>query len=252
LNIAVDWAKNAEDTEGFGEQAEDLCVHYRAMAICLLVSEGDVDAFFHWLLHSPIMRKFFLARARAENLATSRHVGASFVDPVLDAVAARQWKLATDICALASPTWMEGFEYEDDFCYGDFIRRIVCQQTDGFDDLFARWHASLEGGHDTRLVVAKALRAGEASDFESNLRTLLAEREEKARAIADPLKRSILADELPFYPNRWVSIDGLALLALAERQGIIVDDEINACPRMVRTGEYAPFLPRAYPDLGID
>lgn len=252
LNILVDWAGQAQNASDLGKQAEEICLHYRAMAICLFVNDGDVDVFFHWLLHAPITRKFYLTMARAEGITESSYERTSFVEPVLDAIAARQWRLASDIGSLTAPEWIDGVEYEDDFCYGDFLRRIVSQRDDGINTLFARWRAVLQGGHDARLDVAEALMAGKLDAFEQRLQTLIRESDARARVMANPKTRSPLASELPFYPNWWVSIEGLALLAMAKRRGIVVLDEVDACPRPVRSGSYAPFHPLGYPNRGIE
>ena len=252
LNIVIDWAKQTGSVADLGEHAEDLCLHYRAYAICLFAQQGDVDVFFHWLLHAPIVRRHFLTQAQAQGLTGLGHLRTSFVDPVLDAVAARQWQLAADIGAMTSPTWMAGLEYEDDFCYGDFIRRMVGRRSDGTDELVARWRDALEGGSDLRLDVAEALLAGKPDPFQDALRALLQDTEAKARRLANPESLSPLADELPFFPNRWISVEGLALLALAERQGLAIEDDIEACPPPLRPGRYAPFRPLAYPNLGIE
>jgi len=251
LNIVIDWAKQSQSAADLGEHLEDLCLHYRAYAICLFAQQGDTDVFFHWLLHAPITRRHFLRTAQAQKLTQSAHLRTGFVDPVLDAVAARQWKLAADIGAGTSPTWMDGYEYEDDFCYADFVRKLV-SGADGIEALLARWHTSLEGGRDRRLEVAEALLAGSPEAFETSLRDLLHHTEAEASRLADPVTMSPLADELPFFPNRWISVEGLALLALAERRGITIENEIDAFPRPLRPGTYATFRPLAYPNLGID
>lgn len=252
LNIVIDWARQTKDVERLGEQAEDLCVHYRAYAICLFAAQANVDLFFHWLLHSPILRRHFLRMARAQGVTASDHLRATFLDPVLDAIAARQWKLAADIGAGTSPEWMRDAEYEDDYCYADLIRRLVEPRTDGVEQLMARWRASLEGGNDLRLDVAEALLAGDGEVFLARLRALLKHVDAKAQQMVNPGTLSPLADELPFFPNRWISVEGLALLALAERRGIAIDEDIEGCPRLLRPGRYAPFRPLAYPDLGLD
>jgi hypothetical protein len=252
LGISAEWARAAVGTPKMGEWQEDLCLHYRAMAICVLVSDGDVDGFFHWLLHSPITRKFYLRATGARSPDQLRYARASFVDPVLDAVVARQWKLAVDIGAATCPDWLDGIEYEDDFCYGDFIRRAVSQDDAGIDAVLARWRAALEGGDDVRLEIAEALHQKKVDAFERSLVAMLEAREAMAMKMTDPEMRSPLASELPFYPNRWVSIDALAFLAIAERQGLVVDGELLACPRLVRAGQYAPFRSLGYPDQGLD
>jgi hypothetical protein len=55
-----------------------------------------------------------------------------------------------------------------------------------------------------------------------------------------------------FFPNRWVSIEGLALLAPGERRGLTIEDEIDACPRLARSDACAPCVARGYPQRGLD
>jgi hypothetical protein len=53
-------------------------------------------------------------------------------------------------------------------------------------------------------------------------------------------------------PNRWISVEGLAWLAAAERAGIPTDFELERCPRAARTGDYAAYSPRGYPNQNLD
>jgi hypothetical protein len=240
-------AERNEGTAKLGPIAEKLSVYYRALAICVLSDELDVDGFFVWLLHAPVTWRHYLVSVGSKGLGEPEYLAASKVDPLLDAMAARQWKLAARLAALSSPTWLEGLEYEDDFCYGDFLRRVVTGN-DGMADLLDRWGEVLEGGADPRLEVARAFHARDAAAFEQALRDLLEATEKKAMEMSDPLSGTPRASDPPFMPNRWISIEGLALLAAAERAGIPVDFELERCPRAVRSDQYAAYRPRGYPN----
>jgi hypothetical protein len=240
-------AKRAEGSARLGPIAERLSQLYRALAICLLADETDPDGFFHWLVHSPLVWRHYLITVGTKGLGDLKAMGASNVDPVLDAMAARQWKLAAHIAGLLSPNWLEGQEYEDDYCYGDFLRRLVTGTETGMADLLSRWRDALEGGDDPRLAIAQAIHARSSDDFEPALRSLLEATDKRTMAMSDPITGSPLASDCAFFPNRWVSIEGLALLAAAERAGIRVDFEADHCPRIVRTGIYAAFSKLGYP-----
>ncbi len=230
---------------------EELCRHYRALGICVVVSEANSDAFFHWLIQSGIARKYYLEGVKAEGGGEPAYRRASFVDPILDAVAARQWKLAAELATLSSPTWIEGEEYEDDFLYAEFWRQTLTGDKKHLPALADRWRAVLEGGSDLRLELVTAFLGGDSNTFAEALRTLLAWKEDEAKKIAAPKADSILADDYPFYPNRWISVEGLAWLALAERQGIRTEGSFLGCPDVVRVASYAPYQPVAYPDLPL-
>jgi hypothetical protein len=252
LEGTIPRAERNEGTAELGPIAEKLTEYYRALAICLLSDDLDVDGFFVWLLHAPVTWRHYLVSVGSKGLGEPEYLAASKVDPLLDAMAARQWKLAARLASLSSPTWLEGVEYEDDFCYGDFLRRVVTGAGTGMEGLLDRWQKVLEGGADPRLEVARAFHARDAAAFEEALRGLLDATEKKAMEMSDPISGTPRASDPPFMPNRWVSIEGLALLAAAERAGIPVDFELERCPRAARTGEYAAFQPRGYPNQGLD
>jgi hypothetical protein len=252
LEGTIPRAERAEGTEKLGPIAEKLSQYYRALAICVLADDLDVDGFFVWLLHSPLTWRHYLVSVGGKGLGDPRYLAASNVAPLLDAMAARQWKLAARLASFSSPTWLEGIEYEDDFCYGDFLRRVAGESASGMEALFDRWEKALEGGADPRLEVARAYQAREAAAFEEALRALLEANEKKAMEMSDPITGTPVASDPPFMPNRWISIEGLALLAAAERAGIPVEFEVEHCPRAARTSHYAAFAPRGYPNQGVD
>jgi hypothetical protein len=249
----LDWlVERAEALEGqpaLGPIVEDMCDHYRALAICLFADDGNADDFFSWLLHAPLARKHYLVTVPAGAPGEARNRRASFVAPVLDALVCRQWKLAEELSALVSPTWLVGEEYEEDFCLAEFLRRTLADADT--HDVLERWRKALEGGQDKRLDVAVGLAAKDAPEFEAAVRGLLRANEARARSMTDPSTPSILASDYPFAPNRWISIEGLAFLALADKGRIATDYELQGCPAALRAGSYPPFRPRAYPHLGL-
>jgi hypothetical protein len=252
LEGTIPRAERSEGTAMLGPAAEKLTQYYRALAICVLADDLDVDGFFVWLLHSPLTWRHYLVSVGSKGVGDPRYLAASNVGPLLDAMAARQWKLAVRLGSLSSPTWLQGTEYEDDFCYGDFLRRVASESSAGLEALFLRWQKALEGGADPRLEVARAYHARDAAAFEEALRGLLEANEQRAMEMSDPINGTPVASDPPFMPNRWISIEGLALLAAAERAGIPVDFELEHCPRAVRTSQYAAFTSRGYPNQGLD
>jgi hypothetical protein len=249
LDYTIGRAERAEGKAALGPIVEEICSHYRALAICIFAEDGDVNEFFHWLLHSPLARRHYLRSVYAVGAGEPRDGRASLVDPVLDAMAARQWKLAAEINVLQSPMWVPGEEYEDDFCYADFLRRISSGAD--VDEVLEKWTASLDGGSDPRREVAQALKDKDPVAFEDALRALVQSNAAKARKMADVESPSVLAEVPTFEPNRWISVEGLALIALAERLGLSVDYEVESCPAALRTDSYAPFRPRGYPNQSL-
>jgi hypothetical protein len=249
IGLLTDAAEARHDLAKMGKVCEDFSTHYRALGICLLSEDADVDGFFHYLVQSALTRRHYLQGIQRLGGGEPCYRRASFIDPAFDAIAAQQWRLAADIFGCVSHTWLEGEEYEDDYCYAEFIRRQVIENGAGAEQLLSHWNGVLEGGADRRLDVAKALHARDVTAFYESLTSLLNAKEAEARAIADPLSGSVRADELIFFPNRWVSVEGLALLAIANRQGLDLQEDFLACPPLARAGRFSNFLSRGYPNV---
>jgi hypothetical protein len=245
IDILVEVAEERKDLTRLGNVFEQLSTRYRALGICRLSAEGDVEEFFQYLVQSALTRRHYLAGV--VNGGDLRYRRASFVDPAFDAIAARQWRLVVDVFRLVAHEWSEGEEYEDDFCYAEFVRRAVTDPTVPADDVLARWERALEGGRDLRLDVARSLQSRDGAAFEASLADLLAAVQKKASEMADPVEGSLLATDEAFFPNRWVSIEGLALLAIAERLGVGTSQEFDACPPLARRARLSAFSPKGYP-----
>jgi hypothetical protein len=249
IEFFVEVAEERQDFRTIGKVCEELSEHYRALGICLLSRDADVDAFFHHLIQSALTRRYYLQGVAAVGGGEPRHRRASFLAPAFDAMAARQWKLAAEIFANSADKWTEGEEYEDDFCYADFVRRAATGANDGIDDLLEHWEEVLEGGLDLRLDMARALHARDGAAFADALRVVIEGDEAIARELADPTSGSLRSEEETFFPNRWISVEGLALLALAERIGMPIADEIPACPSLARGMDFSAFRSLGYPSV---
>jgi hypothetical protein len=253
LATYVDFLTEVAETRGnplkMAEEMEELSRYYRALGICRLAGEADVDGFFHYLIQSALVRRHYLQAARADGGGEPNYRRASMLEPVFDAMAARQWRLAGAIFDLVSHEWSEGEEYEDDYCYADFVRRSLSEPAADLVTILERWARILDGASEPRLDVARSLVARDPEAFDTALRALLASDDGKMRAMADPVDGSVLADELPFFPNRWVSVEALALLALAARQQVEVPGLFPACPPLVRAGVFGSFSTRGFPHI---
>jgi hypothetical protein len=251
LNLFIDAAQQRPTFAARGNIFEELSRHYRALGICVAVAEGDSDGFFHWLIQSALARRYYLQGIGGEGGGEARYRRTSFVDPVLDAVAARQWDLGREITELSSDTWLPGEEYEDDFLYGLFVKKVLAGTEAELPAVLQDWDRALEGGQDLRRDMSAAYAARDASAFCLALRVLLDATEVKAKLVANRKTDSTLADDFPFHPNRWVSVEGLAWLALAQRVGLSTPGEFPACPGSLVAGTYAPFKPLAYPPIEL-
>ncbi|KFA88004.1 hypothetical protein Q664_44060, partial [Archangium violaceum Cb vi76] len=66
--MLIDVATRQKSVRSLGKICHEMAAHYRALGICLLLAEMEVDGFFHWLIQSALTRKYYLGRSAAENV----------------------------------------------------------------------------------------------------------------------------------------------------------------------------------------
>ncbi|ATB50041.1 Imm49 family immunity protein [Corallococcus macrosporus] len=251
LGALAESASQQPDVDSKGRVYLDLARHHRAYAICLLLEDADIDGFFHGLIQSALTWRYFLERGGAANASYRR---ASLNDAFLDAVAAAQWPLARGLASLSAQTWTQGEEYADDFAYARFLHLLIAlpqPEPAALERLLAQFEGALEGGTDARLDVAKALFVRDSEAFERAFRELLDAHAARMKRIADPWRDSALARDYTFKPNRYVLVEGLALLHIAESLGLKVAPEYRFCPDLARRRDYAPFEPLGFPGVTL-
>lgn len=250
VRMLVDVATQQKSAKSLGKICNEMAAHYRALGICLLLTETEVDGFFHWLIQSALTRKYYLGRCAAESVLDDFQRRASVTGPFFDAVAADQWALARHIAALSPGTWWREREYEDDFAYAFFLHTLI--QRDPADaatlqGTLDQYERVLVGGGDTRLELCKALLAKDQDSFLNTFPVLLDDYERKMKKLS-----STRDYDYTYEPNRHVMIEGLALLKIAESLGFETEAEYPLCPSVARRTDYAPFKPIAFPNIGLE
>lgn len=253
-NFLIDVAIRQESAASLGALCNDIARHYRAMGIYDLLLHADVGGFHHGLIQSALTRQYYLGRCAREGHFEDPHRRAGFAEPFLDAVAVGQLVLASRIAELSPEAWMEGYEYEDDFAYATFLYQLA--RPDGGDpSIRARrldqFESALQGQPSDRLQVARALEARDQAGFDEAFADLLRAREAEMEVLADPEVDSARAKEAAFAANRWVFVEGLALLRLAERQGVRTEPQYTFCPDLARLPSPEPFVSASFPNLAL-
>ena len=254
-NMLIETAIAQDSVVSMGKLCNDISSHYRAIGICGLLLHADIDLYFHGLIQSALTRKYYLDRCITENHLSHPARRSSFVAPFLDAVAANQFTLAGQIADLSTDEWQEGYEYEDDFAYAAFLHEFIPlkERSQGkLQDILDRWEAVVEGNADTRLDLCRALLSANEIRFEEAYYDLLNEHDDRMSEIADPKLDSSLAKEYTFEPNRWIFVEGLAMLRIADKLALHTEREYKYCPSIARLSNYAPFVPRGFPNLALE
>lgn len=222
-----------------GEVGVQVATKLRAAAIMVLLVNGDSDTFFHNLIRCARCRIAYLQRLKDAGITGDHHQASGRVDCFLAAVAAADFVSARQIVALSPREWMQGHEYEDDFCYAQIVHGLITVPTDitRLEGFFERFDRVLDGQTDARLDISRAIAHRDQAAFDEafeallNQRTQSIEKEKARRRIEEP---AMVAD-------RQVYVEGLALLQIATRLNFATQEEYTYCPSVARVAMQRTF-----------
>ncbi len=213
----------------------------RGLAIIALLTQGDVDKFCHTLIRSAMVHEVYLQRMRQAQNPDDHHLASGRIDPVLDALAAGDIELAHRIAWMSPRSWFPQREYEDDFCFAQVIHRLIhgVAAPAVYEPFLLQFERALNGQASPRMDVLHALVHKAQPDFDDAFDALLQARQaeiRKAIARAQIEDAAVLAE-------RQVFIEGLALLRLADRQGMKTRGDYLYCPSLARRPMRTPLPP---------
>ncbi|OLB14576.1 MAG: hypothetical protein AUH10_03715 [Gammaproteobacteria bacterium 13_2_20CM_66_19] len=225
--------------EQLGDVTDSVTAKLRAAAIIALLAKGDSDTYYHNLIRSGRCRLTYLQRCRGAGHTTDHHQASSRLGGFADAVAAADFATARQIVGLSPGTWLQGQEYEDDFCHAQILYGLIAAQPDPahMQALFDRFATALDGRPDARLEVGKAIFGRSQADFDAAIEALLAQR--TAFIEADKARHKI--EEPVMIAERQVYVEGLAFLRIAERLGTTLQAEYLYLPSLARVPMRKPF-----------
>ena len=215
------------------KQVEQLCRDYRRRGICGLFLEG-----LPRLLHADLQRSgtawlHFLRSAPDAAKVTAPGDGFFAAAACLDTTA------AGEIARQSPAAWREGEEPEDDFLYVRFLMQRAflgasCAET---TTALERYETVLAGAPDLRFELCRALADGDAERFDESLGGLVAERELYYREGA--ASEDILEEE--WATDGQLFVEGLALVAIAERLGLPTAEDYLFIPSIARPSRPTAF-----------
>lgn len=238
-------AAAAQGPEELGEPLEALTALFEGLGICHLLESLDVEEYRVSLTRAGYARRYFLRKCARAPITTDRRLALSRTDAVFDALAVGDDGLARDIADLSRADWNRDWEYRDDYCYFSLIHLFAggrAVRSPGA--LLEEFEAALEGQRSVRLELCRALAERDESRFSEAWSELLEEtrrsKEQERVRMVEPDMEAFL-----FWPGSFVSVEGLALLHVAELQGLVIDVEHPLCPaaaRRIRVGTAVPDL----------
>lgn len=227
------------DVTQLGDLCVEICDKLRAMAIIVLLAKGNTDKFYHNLMRSGMARIEYLERLSNLGILNDYHQASGRYSPLVDTIASGDFMLARRLVTKSLKQWQRGNEYEDDYCYAQILHRLVQEEVP--QDEVARFIVQLEQfqGEESsaRLDVCRALIGKQQQKFESAFEMFLDEYELE---IKNDMERNQM-ESPEIVAQRQVCVEGLAILRLAEKQGLLTDSEYRYCPSLARIPMQTPF-----------
>ncbi|NMO17518.1 immunity 49 family protein [Pyxidicoccus fallax] len=210
----------------------------RIAAIAGLLVRADTSGFNQWLRRSASWRLQALRERKQEERPVSQFTCTGEVAPLCDAIASGADTTARELTALSADTWLEGAEFEDDFHYGRVLQALLTGNEGAADVRERLSELARSSGEDEppRLKVCQALLALDAKSFDESLRQLIDERAAWFRARLGGLA----PEDSRFETDRFVFIEGLALVRLAELRDLPVEEEYPFLPGLARLEASSP------------
>lgn len=207
---------------------------FRQLGVCRLLTEGVAEPLFVAQMQSASAYLYGLRTMRDDDKVTSL-AGAWW-----DAIGGECWDAVAEISEHSRPAVNPAWEHEDDFLYVWFLmsryaRRPAASRPE-LRKLLDRWTAVLEGAHDPRHSLCDALLRGDAMAFRAAFIEVADAREAELRQQVED--RALPEEHAAWYFPFWG--EGLALLRLAERDGLATDEHCAMVPQVTRA--HSPFV----------
>lgn len=220
------------DVEKAGDLSLEVSYKLRTLAILALLGHASTDGFVHSCTRAARARRLYLRRLVEAGVDEAHHRVSGCYEPLLDAIAAGDLQLAGDIERLTPAEFRPPDEYEDDYCYAQIMQRLCRAQVpeDELPPLLERFERYLDGDANPRFQVCAALVTRDARAFADAFDVFLAD---VGQRIQKNIARGQLED-VHVLAQRHVSVEGLAMLRLADRRGIATEKEYEYCPSLAR------------------
>ncbi|MCP3165928.1 Imm49 family immunity protein [Myxococcus qinghaiensis] len=222
---------------------DGITLDLHVIAVATLLVDGNPQGFFLNLcrMAENARRLHLLLEARGLPPPPARRN-----TPLLGALGAGHFPLAEAVAAASSTQWQQGAEYEDEFLWASALQ-LLARTPPASPVALERVLVPLEKvgkePYASRVAVARALASSDRTAFAEAFSTACLEHgldiEKRARSQSTPVTS--------FAPHRFIWLEGLALLRLAERAGIAPEDtSFRYCPPLARvpmtvtyTGDWA-------------
>lgn len=224
--------QRSPDADARARTLAELSARCRAAGIAALLARLDLRSFRGYLRRAAEHWHALLSMSRQQPGAASLLAVASDVAGYCCAVVAGEGDLARAVAALSPTERMDDQEMADEFWYARFL--YASADPDPRAAAGARacemLEASLAGEETARLLICRALLGGDKRLFEAGMRLLV----EENHAQQKKRESFIIQGKDRYWTERFICIEGLALLAIADRRGLGPDADYPGMPRHAR------------------
>ncbi|MEP1446869.1 MAG: hypothetical protein ABJK37_12220 [Paraglaciecola sp.] len=238
---AIFWSLAFDDEEYPVEQLGPLALEtgekFRALGILGLLATADKSHLYVNLSQSASLRIKYLEKASAENKQDDHHFVLGRLEPILDLLACKDFSLLAKLQQLSPVDFSKNREYMDDYCYSKILMTLglnkgmtQCASKDvpALDDLFKTLELLenyLTEDLFSRAALCRALLENNAGDFSEAFHNFI---DQTVFAI-DEAKANEL-ETATLVAKRSISVEALALLAVAQQQGFNLNQNFQLCP----------------------
>ncbi|WP_164012405.1 Imm49 family immunity protein [Pyxidicoccus trucidator] len=228
LKEALESIRNQDAYEQTGRPYVEAAYFYRRVALCELLADARTDRFFVYLCKSAQVRLSLLQRVAGGHPAQKPYTCASKNFSFMDALAAGQLGLASELARLTTDRHEPTQEYEEDFLLHHFLHQLAGAAVE-LQPLLARWEAVVGTDITCHLELCQALHTRDSQRFNRALKDAITQ-----RAAAFKEQKNDSGPKDAALTEAHVHITGLALIRLAELRDMETLHEYPTLPRLAR------------------
>jgi hypothetical protein len=215
-----------------------MCFRFRQRGMCGFLLDGNPQPFFINLMQSAGVFTALLPRIDDGQKVTSHS------KPFYDAIGGGFWDCAKRIASASRSTWNKSREYEDDFLFVWFLMQHFFLGASELDcrAIVTAHEVAAEGEDQAHRDICLAFLEKDGALFDAALTVILGRR---AEAVEGFVEREAMPEEVWSW-LRYFSLEGLALVKLADHAGLPISSEYLHVSDVLRRNPTFPFNPEAW------
>lgn len=227
----IDKIESGAGDEELERDVRDLCDDFIVMAVASLLIDGKADVFFLNLCRcGENWRRYLQYLTRVNSIEAPLES----INPLTAAIVAGRWDLAKGIANLWRSAAKAEMDYEDEYVFKKLTLECVISDYEispEISRLLDKLESLDQGEFAARIAVIRALIDGDELTFQDTFEEAVLDYDMKIGAQANMLT----VDPRKLAPRRFVWLEGLSYLRVAEAKGLLNDNQYAFCPPLART-----------------